>query len=187
MQREKNRAQPAFQEQPQNATIYRLYPAPMIKLDQVVFRINGHEGRVILMDEIAERSVERHRPNFYTQTDLMYSYIFRNPNRVITLDEVRKNIDRRYLSLNFTQLIGGLKFTGKLRRLFFRASQSHLIFYNPITIARMQMLGIAYEDIIPYMTDAVRPMYPTFKPNLVLAGHSNIQAVSTYQNGCIRQ
>ena len=159
----------------------------MIKLDQVVFRINGHEGRVILMDEIAERSVDRHRPNFYSQTDLMYSYIFRNPNRVITLDEVSKNIDRHYLSLNFTQLIGGLKFAGKLRRLFFRASQSHLIFYNPITISRMQMLGITYEDIIPYMTDAVRPMYPTLKPNLVLADHGNIQVVDTYQNGCNRQ
>jgi len=122
------------------------------------------------MDEIAERSVDQHRPNFYSQTDLMYSYIFRNPNRVITLDEVRKNIDRRHLSLDFTQLLGGLKFTGKLRRLFFRASKSHLIFYNPVTVVRMQTLGIAYEDIIPFMTEAVRPIYPTLRPNLVLAG-----------------
>lgn len=159
-----------FQELPQSATIYRLYPAPVIKIDQVVFRINGHEGRVILMDELAERSVERHRPNFYTQTDLMYNYIVRNPNRVITLDEVRKNIDRRHLSLDFTQLLGGLKFTGKLRRLFFRASKAHLIFYNPVTIARMQMLGISYEDIIPFMTEAIRPSCSTLRPNMVLAG-----------------
>jgi len=161
-----NKAQHALEApQKHSAIIYHIYPAPLVKLDQVVFRINGHEGRVILMDEMAERSVERHRPNFYSQTDLMYSYIFRNPNRVITLDEVQKNIDRRYLSLNFPQLICGLKFTGNLRRLFFRSSKCHLIFYNPVTIARMQMLGIAYEDIIPYMTEAIRPIHPTFKPN----------------------
>jgi len=156
--------QPIFQEYPQqSATIYRLYKAPLVKPDQVVFRINGHEGRVILMDEIAERSVERHRPNFYSQTDLMYSYIVRNPNRVITIDEVRKGIDRRYLSLDFTQVVSCLKFTGKLRELFFRSSKSHLIFYNPVTIARMQMLEIAYEDIIPYLAEK---SYPTFKQGL---------------------
>jgi len=146
-----NRAHGAFQEQQYSATIYRLYTAPLVKPDQVVFRVNRHEGKVVLMDDIAERSALRHRPNFYSQTDLVYSYIVRNPNRVITLDEVRKNIDRRFLSLTFTQVVYGLKFTGKLRELFFRASKSHLIFYNPITIARMQILGISYEDITPYL------------------------------------
>jgi hypothetical protein len=164
------------QELQQSATIYRLYAAPLVKPDQVVFRINGHEGRVILMDEFTDRSVERHRPNFYSQTDLMYNYIVRNPNRVITLDEVRTNIDRRHLSLTFTQLVSGLKFSGKLRRLFFRASKSHLIFYNPITVARMQMLGVAYEDIIPYMTEAIRPTHPTFKPNDWCRGMAEIAA-----------
>ena len=165
MRQKFDRIQHAFEEEHKaSAKIYRLYAAPLVKPDQVVFRINGHEGRVILMDEFADRSVERHRPNFYTQTDLMYNYIVRNANRIITLDEVRKNIDRRHLSLDFTKLLGGLKFNGKLRRLFFRASKSHLIFYNPITVARMQMLGIAYEDIIPYMTEAVRPTYPSFRP-----------------------
>lgn len=162
----KNKIQRAFEEEHKaSATIYRLYAAPLVKPDQVVFRINGHEGRVILMDEMADRAVERHRPNFYSQTDLMYSYIFRNPNRILTLDEVKKGIDRRFLSLNFTQLVGSLKFTGKLRRLFFRASKSHLIFYNPITVARMQMLGIAYEDIVPYLAEK---SYPTLKPHLIL-------------------
>jgi hypothetical protein len=56
--------------QKHSAIIYRIYPAPLVKPDQVVFRINGHEGRVILMDEMAERSVERHRPNFYLQDDM---------------------------------------------------------------------------------------------------------------------
>jgi hypothetical protein len=138
--------------------IYQLRIAPLVKPDQVVFRINGHEGRVILMDEFAGRLVERHRPNFYSQTDLMYNYIFRNPNRVITLEEVREGIDRRHLSLNFTKLVGGLKFTGKLRRMFFRASQAHIIFYNPITVGRMQALGISYEDIIPYMLEKSYPI-----------------------------
>ncbi len=147
------------------ATIHQLRTIPLVKPDQVVFRINGHEGRVILMDEFAERSVERHRPNFYSQTDLMFSYIFRNPNRVITLDELRTNIDRRHLSLTFTSVVGGLKFTGKLRRLFFRASKSHLIFYNPSTVGRMQALGISYEDIIPYMLET---SYPSMRHASVL-------------------
>jgi hypothetical protein len=147
------------------ATIYQIRAIPLVRPNQVVFRINGHEGRVILMDEFAERSVERHRPNFYSQTDLMFSYIFKNPNRVITLDEVRQGIDRRHLSLNFTQLVGGLKFTGKLRRLFFRVSQAHMVFYNPITVGRMQLLGISYEDIIPYMLET---SYPSMRPTSVL-------------------
>lgn len=161
--------QRAFEPPQQSATIYQLRAVPLVKPDQVVFRINGHEGRVILMDEFAERSVERHRPNFYSQTDLMYNFIFKNPNRIITLDEVCKGIDRRHLSLNFTKLLGGLKFNGKLRRLFFRASQAHMIFYNPITVGRMQALGISYEDIIPYMLEK---SYPT--PRLVLPRHRSI-------------
>lgn len=169
MRTEKSRAPLNHPAPQQSATIYRIHAAPLVKPDQVVFRINGHEGRVIIMDEFAERSVERHRPNFYTQTDLMFSYIFRNPNRVITLDEVRKNIDRRHLSLTFTHMVSGLKFTGKLRRLFFRASKSHLIFYNPITVERMQALGISYEDIIPYLAEK---SYPT--PRRILPHRESI-------------
>lgn len=151
--------------QQHSSTINQLCAVPLVKPDQVVFRINGHEGRVVLMDEFAERSVERHRPNFYSQTDLMFGYIFKNPNRVITLDELRTNIDRRHLSLTFTSVVSELKFTGKLRRLFFRASKSHLIFYNPITVGRMQALGISYEDIIPYMLEK---SYPSLRPAALL-------------------
>jgi len=142
---------------------------PLVNPQQVIFRISGYEERVVLIDEVAGRYVERHRPCFYSQTDLMYRYIVQNPNRIITLDELKKDIDRRYLSLNFTKVISGLKFTGKLRQLFFRASQSHLIFFNPITIERMMLLNIRYEDIIPYMVEPPRqPSLPAPQPAHVL-------------------
>ena len=51
----------SFETTRQSATIYRLHAAPPVLPNQVVFRINGYEGRVILMDEIADRSIERHR------------------------------------------------------------------------------------------------------------------------------
>lgn len=121
-----------------------------IKPQQIVYRISGCDDRVILIDELTGSSIMLHRPNFYSQVDLAYSYIFKNPNRVLTHDEITENIDRGFLSLTLTEVVSSMGFTGQLRRLFFRVSKNHLIFYNPISYERMQMMQIGFDDIAPF-------------------------------------
>lgn len=124
--------------------------APRLRPRQVVFRLSGCEDRVILVDEVRHKSVLLHRPNFQSRIDRIYGYLIRNPNRVISSQELGSRVDRKLVEMDLTQFVSHIKFKGQLRRLFFRASKNHIVLHDTATLERMQQMHIAVEDILPY-------------------------------------
>lgn len=116
---------------------------------KVVLRISGCDDRVVVWDEVNDKSVQLLRPNFYSQADCLYRYVLQHPNRDIARKEFEQEFERSF-SQTLPALVSQLQFSGVLRRLFFRVSQSHVRFYNPVTWERMQKMEISMEDIAVY-------------------------------------
>jgi len=66
------------------------------------------------------------RLNFNGQNDLVFSYIFENPYRIITLDELEANATREPLRKTLHEFVRAFGFSGTLRQLFFDVSKRHI-------------------------------------------------------------
>lgn len=124
---------------------------PILHLIQskVLYRISGCEDRVILLDVEGDRQKQLHRPNFCSEADLLYGYVLRNPNKTISRQEICEGVGKT-LRRDLSSIVSGMKFSGILRRLFFRVSKANILFYNPITLERMQGMMIAPEALEPF-------------------------------------
>ncbi len=68
------------------------------------------------------------RLNFNGQNDLVFSYIYENPNRIITLDEIEANATREPLRKNLHEFIRAFGFSGYLRQFFFDVTKQAIQF-----------------------------------------------------------
>lgn len=66
------------------------------------------------------------RLNFNGQNDLVCSYLFENPYRIITLDEIEANATREPLRKTLHEFVRAFGFSGTLRQLFFDVSKRHI-------------------------------------------------------------
>lgn len=83
------------------------------------------------------------KPNFDSENDNVFNYLFRNPNRKIGREELEKEcLGGSPLRKDLHKIVENLGFTGSLRKLFFEVSKASIHFRNPIRIKELKDMGI---------------------------------------------
>lgn len=83
------------------------------------------------------------RPNSFSENDEVFEYLYRNPNKEISLEEIETNL-RKKLTKSFSKILENLGFVGSLKNIFFKASKDKIMFVNPATVKDLEELGIKH-------------------------------------------
>lgn len=83
------------------------------------------------------------KPDFNSENEQVFYYLYRNPNRTIEKSEIEENFKaNQTLTKDFHKIVENLKFKKDLRKAFFDISQDSIKFFNPVSKERLQELGI---------------------------------------------
>lgn len=101
------------------------------KPDEIVLKATYTETREVrINDEIVIAS-----PNFASQNDQICLFLFKNPNRICTKEEIEKFVGER-LKKDLFSTLNRLGFIGDLKKAFFSSvTKDRLYFRNPVTRA----------------------------------------------------
>ncbi len=81
------------------------------------------------------------KPDFNSENDNVFSYLYRNANRAVKIEELEQHIGGK-LKKTIHNILRDLGFTGNFTKTFFSASKNGVIFRNPITYQDLKELGI---------------------------------------------
>ena len=81
------------------------------------------------------------KTNLNSAPDNFLSYIFKNPNREISLTEIGEK-GKVEIKRDFHKILDDLYFRGAVKKLFFDVSKTTITFHNPISKKQMQEAGI---------------------------------------------
>jgi len=81
------------------------------------------------------------KPDFDSENEQVFFYLYRNPNTLIKRGEVMENLNTT-LTKDFGKIIENLNFKKDLRKAFFDVSRDSIKFYNPVSKERLDELGI---------------------------------------------
>ncbi|HOX96446.1 MAG TPA: hypothetical protein PLI45_03655 [Candidatus Woesebacteria bacterium] len=93
----------------------------------VVYEITYTKQRQILMN-----NAQIGRPDFNSENDLVFSFLYENPNRRIGIDEIEKTVGGK-LTKSLHKIVENLGFEGDTKEVFFSVSKNAIEFRNPIT------------------------------------------------------
>lgn len=82
------------------------------------------------------------KPDFGSENDLVFCYLFKNPNRKVTIKEIEE-AENIKIKKTPHAIIRDLGFTHDLGKIFFSVSADTFIFYNPVTPKHLEELGIS--------------------------------------------
>ena len=110
---------------------------------EVVYRITYTKAREILLSDVFQNEVfQLAKPDFDSENELVFNYLYEHPNQRITRQEIEDAMKVK-LTKSFNKIVDNLGFKGDLRRLFFNVSKKTSIqFTNPITEHHLNELGI---------------------------------------------
>lgn len=91
------------------------------------------------------------KPNFNSENELTFDYLYKNSNKRVSKEEIEKYVGDK-LKKPIHSIIRDLGFTGKLAKAFFNASQKGVFFRNPITRENLRELQIDESEIDPKIT-----------------------------------
>jgi len=107
---------------PQNEIIYEIKYTPA--------------GEIILNNFLLSKV------NFNSENDNVFDYIFRNPNRKINIEELKKAAGGN-LTKTLHKIVENLGFRGELKKAFLSISKNDIFFRNPLTQKDLDDLGIS--------------------------------------------
>lgn len=81
-------------------------------------------------------------PDFDSENERVFTYIYKNQNKKIDLKELQQNTGK--LTKNLHKIVENLGFVGNLRKAFFDVSKTGIRFRNPITNKDLEELGIKH-------------------------------------------
>lgn len=93
-------------------------------------------GEVLLNDIIILAT-----PIFNRTNDLVFKYLFDNPNKLITKNELEREARKETISKSMHDIVRELGFEKEIRTIFFKATKTTIIFRNPITKQHLIDLG----------------------------------------------
>ncbi|MBN1331365.1 hypothetical protein JW978_00580 [Candidatus Dojkabacteria bacterium] len=103
----------------------------------VIHKISLTKDRRILLD--GEHEIGK--PNFMQENDLVFDFLYNNPNKPWSKDEIKQQ-GKISVGKSFDKIVENLGFKGNLRKVFFNISKTHIQFNNPITQRDLLELGI---------------------------------------------
>ncbi len=89
----------------------------------------SNKTREVLLNDIIILS----KPNFNSTNDLVFKYLFNNPNITITRNKLEQNATKGNITKRLYEIIKDLGFKKELAKIFFSVSKNEIIFRNPIT------------------------------------------------------
>lgn len=92
--------------------------------------------------------------HFAAQNDLVFTYLYNNPYRIITLKELEAEATREPLHKNLHEFVRAFGFTGFHRRIFFDVSKQAILFRKEVYPDDIQ----PYESLAPFMRSIARLM-----------------------------
>lgn len=123
-------------EKPQTDT--KILQEPLKKpQNEIIYEIKYTSAREILLNSFLLT-----KTNFDSENDNVFDYIYRNPNRKIKLEELKKEMGSN-LTKSLHKIVENLGFRGELKKAFFSISKNDLLFRNPLTQKNLDDLGIS--------------------------------------------
>lgn len=106
-------------------------------IDESHYWIEYTENRIIVLNNVFVLS----KPDFDSENDLVFSYIFKNPYKEITEREILEIVNKKEIK-SFHKILDNLNFSGDIRKLFFDVSRTVIVFHNPVSKQRAEKLGL---------------------------------------------
>ena len=95
--------------------------------NDVIYEITYTKQRQILMN-----NAQIGRPDFNSENDIVFSFLYENPNRRIGVDEIEKAVGGK-LTKSLHKIVENLGFEGDTKEVFFSVSKNAIEFRNQIT------------------------------------------------------
>lgn len=103
---------------------------------QIVYKITFTIAREILLN-----GVQIAKPDFESENDIVFDYLYKHPNRKIELAEIEKEIGQG-MTKTLHKTVENLGFSGDLKTAFFQVSKTSIYFRNPVTKTDLGELNI---------------------------------------------
>jgi hypothetical protein len=91
--------------------------------------------------EILVNGILLSKPDFDSENERVFSYLYEHPNNKITVVEIERETGNP-LTKDFDKIIENLGFKGDLRKAFFNVSKNTILFRNHITKHELEQMGI---------------------------------------------
>lgn len=98
----------------------------------------SEKGRQILINNFILAS-----PEFAGENEMVFSYLFLNPNKKIKIDEIEAHLGST-LGKPIHKIIENLGFSGDIKKAFLDVSKQYIRFRNPVTRKDLDELDIKY-------------------------------------------
>lgn len=95
--------------------------------DEPMYQITYTKQRQVLMN-----NAQISKPDFNSENDLVFSFLYEHPNKRITREELEKAIGEK-LTKSLHKIVENLGFEGDTKEVFFSVSKNAIEFRNPIT------------------------------------------------------
>ena len=92
-----------------------------------MYQITYTKQRQVLMN-----NAQISKPDFNSENDLVFSFLYENPNRRISKEEIEKAIGGK-LTKSLHKIVENLGFEGDTKEVFFSVSKNAIEFRNAIT------------------------------------------------------
>ena len=93
---------------------------------EVMYQITYTKQRQVLMN-----NAQISKPDFNSENDLVFSFLYENPNRRISREEIEKAVGGK-LTKSLHKIVENLGFEGDTKEVFFSVSKNAIEFRNPI-------------------------------------------------------
>ncbi len=87
------------------------------------------------------------RPNFNSVNDLVFSYLYTNPNNLVTRDQLINEARVKLGAKRLHDIVKELGFKKELGRAFFSINKTNIMFRNPVDKQTLDDLGINHIKI----------------------------------------
>lgn len=99
-----------------------------VKGDDVIYWVTFTQTREILLNDVLLIG----KPDFDSENEVVFGYLYNNPDRTITLDELKEKL-KRDITKTLHKIVENLGFKGDIKSLFFNISKSSIKFKKQIT------------------------------------------------------
>lgn len=103
---------------------------------QTIYEVKYTNAQEVLLNNFLLSKLD-----FNSENDNVFGFIFRNPNRIITLDELKQPAGGD-LKKDIHKILENLGFKADLRKAFFRVSKNGVLFRNPVQKKDLEESGI---------------------------------------------
>ncbi len=102
----------------------------------IIYEVKLTTSREILLNNILLA-----RPGFGSENEILFRYLFDNPNRPVTIAELQKQLGDQPIKKGLHKIVENLGFLGDFKDAFFSVSKDTVLFRNPVRRKDLEKLG----------------------------------------------